>query len=116
MGLKAQKIKVKLSNRIKDSKEFSKFFRVLGTLTEMTKKMVNCSKNIPGHFQDKTVKIVNSRTNSKTKKKFQDISRFSRMHGHPVLGVCHIIVAITLHLHKVLYKAIVEKHNKLSFN
>ena len=28
----------------------------------MTKKMVNCSKNIPGHFQDKTVKIVNSRT------------------------------------------------------
>ena len=89
---------------------------MLGTLTEMTKKMVNCGKNIPGHFQDKTVKIVNSRTNSKTKKKFQDISRFSRMHGHPVLGVCHIIVAITLHLHKVLYKAIVEKHNKLSFN
>ena len=45
MGLKAQKIKFKLSNKIKDSKEFSKFFRVLGTLTEIkTKKMMNCNK------------------------------------------------------------------------
>ena len=26
------------------------------------KKLVNCTKTIPGHFQDKTLKIVNSRT------------------------------------------------------
>ena len=75
MGLKAQKSRVKLSNRIKESKEFSNIFRVLGTLTEiMTKKMVNSSKKIPVHFQDKTLKMVNSRARSRTKKK-QDISR-----------------------------------------
>ena len=28
--------------------------------------MMNCSKKIPGHFQDKTLKMVNSRTNPRT--------------------------------------------------
>ena len=50
-------------------KNFPNFFRLLGTLTEiMTKKMVNFSKKIRGHFQDKTLEMVNSRTNSSTKK------------------------------------------------
>ena len=77
MGLKAQKnprSNYQIGSRI--VKNFPNFFRVLGTLTEiMTKKMVNCSKKIPGHFQDKTLKMVNSRTNSRTKKipgHFQD--------------------------------------------
>ena len=63
MDLKAQKIQGQIIKRIKDSTEFSKYFTVLGTLTEiMTKKLVNCSKKLPGHFQDKTLKMVNSRT------------------------------------------------------
>ena len=66
MGLKVQKIQGQIIKLDQCSKEFSKFFKVLGTLTEiMTKEMVNCSKKIPGHFQDKTLKMVNSRPNSR---------------------------------------------------
>ena len=83
MGLKAQKSRVKLSNRIKESKEFSNIFRVLGTLTEiMTKKMVNSSKKIPGHFQDKTLKMVNSKTNSRTKKNSRTFPGFPGFPAH----------------------------------
>ena len=53
MGLKAQKnprSNYQIGSRI--VKNFPNFFRVLGTLTEIiTKKMVNFSKKIPGHFQ-----------------------------------------------------------------
>ena len=54
---------------------------MLGTLAEiMTKKIVSCSKKIPGHLQDKTLKMVNYRTNSRAKKKipghFQDFRVF----------------------------------------
>ena len=67
MGLKAQKIQGQIIKWLQGSKEFSKFFRELGTLAEViTKKMVNCSKKNPERFQDKTLKMVNSRTNSRT--------------------------------------------------
>ena len=91
MGLKAQKSRVKLSNRIKESKEFSNIFRVLGTLTEiMTKKMVNSSRKIPGHFQDKTLKMVNSRT-KQTSRAFPGFPGFPGRVDTLCIVICMVI-------------------------
>ena len=78
MGLKAQKIKFKLSNKIKDSKEFSKFFRVLGTMTEIiTKKIVNCSKKNSRTFSGQKSE------NGKFQDKFQDKKNSNTFPGFP---------------------------------